>query len=201
MNFTDVDDKTIAASQQAGVSLRDYTDRFVAAFLEDAAALGLEAVEENPRATDEANLRAMVDMIGQLEARGHTYRSDGSIYYRIATLPGYGKLARLDHDGMQAGARVDADSYAKQDARDFVLAASSTSPVASVTPGLSASARASLELGSRTSATTSCPRSHRAATTFDPRKPVAPVTKMRADEVLTGRTPFGRLAAARCRCS
>src|SRR5512145_297078 len=34
MNFTDVDDKTIAASQQAGVSLREYTDRFIAAFLE-----------------------------------------------------------------------------------------------------------------------------------------------------------------------
>ena len=54
MNFTDVDDKTINASQQAGVPLREYTDRYVAAFLEDAAAMGLEPVEENPRATDEA---------------------------------------------------------------------------------------------------------------------------------------------------
>ena len=63
MNFTDVDDKTIAASQQAGVSLREYTDRYIAAFREDAAAMGLEPVEEMPRATDEANLRAMVDMI------------------------------------------------------------------------------------------------------------------------------------------
>ena len=121
MNFTDVDDKTIGASQQAGVSLREYTDRFIAAFLEDAAAMGLEPVEESPRATDEPNLRAMVDMITALEARGHTYRSDGSVYFRIATLPEYGKLARLDHEGMQAGARVDADTYTKHDARDFVL--------------------------------------------------------------------------------
>jgi cysteinyl-tRNA synthetase len=121
VNFTDVDDKTIAASQAAGVSLREYTDRFITAFLEDSAAMGLEPVEENPRATDEPNLRAMVEMIQQLEARGHTYRSGDSIYFRIATLPGYGKLARLDHDGIQAGARVDSDSYAKQDARDFVL--------------------------------------------------------------------------------
>jgi cysteinyl-tRNA synthetase len=121
MNFTDVDDKTIAASQQAGVSLREYTDRFVQAFREDAAALGLEAVEENPRATDEGNLRAMVEMVQALEARGHTYRSDGSIYFRIATQPEYGKLARLDHEGMQRGARLDADTYSKQDARDFVL--------------------------------------------------------------------------------
>ena len=121
MNFTDVDDKTINASQQAGVSLREYTDRYIAAFREDAAAMGLEPVEENPRATDEVNLRAMVDMIKALEARGHTYTSEGSVYFRIATLPGYGKLARLDHEGIQAGARVDSDTYTKHDARDFVL--------------------------------------------------------------------------------
>src|SRR5580765_6419843 len=121
MNFTDVDDKTIKASAEAGVSLREYTDRFVAAYHEDAAAMGLEPVEENPRATDEPNLRAMVDMVLALEARGHTYRSDGSVYFRIATQPDYGKLAHLDQAGMQAGARVDADTYAKDDARDFVL--------------------------------------------------------------------------------
>jgi len=121
MNFTDVDDKTIKASNEAGVSLREYTDRFVAAFHEDAAALGLEPVEENPRATDDANLRAMVDMVQALEARGHTYRSDGSVYFRIASQPDYGKLAHLDQAGMQVGARIDSDSYAKDDARDFVL--------------------------------------------------------------------------------
>jgi cysteinyl-tRNA synthetase len=121
MNFTDVDDRTIRASTEAGVPLREYTDRFIAAFHEDAAALGLEPVEENPRATDEANLRAMADMVNALDARGHTYRADGSVYFRIATLPGYGKLARLDAKGIQAGARVDADTYDKQDARDFVL--------------------------------------------------------------------------------
>ncbi|HEX5070743.1 MAG TPA: cysteine--tRNA ligase [Vicinamibacterales bacterium] len=121
MNFTDVDDKTIKASQEAGVSLREYTDRYVAAFHEDADALGLEPVEANPRATDEPNLRAMVEMVQALEARGHTYRSDGSVYFRIATQPDYGKLAHLDQDGMQVGARIDADTYAKDDARDFVL--------------------------------------------------------------------------------
>ncbi|MEO8070367.1 MAG: cysteine--tRNA ligase [Acidobacteriota bacterium] len=121
MNFTDVDDKTINAAVKAGMPLHDYTDLYIAAFLEDAAAMGLEPAEEYPRATDEANLRAMVEMIQQLDARGHTYASEGSIYFRIATLPSYGRLARLDHDGIQAGARVDSDSYAKQDARDFVL--------------------------------------------------------------------------------
>jgi cysteinyl-tRNA synthetase len=121
INFTDVDDKTIAGAQRDGVSLREYTDRYIAAFYEDAEALGLEPVEEMPRATDPANLAAMATMIRALEERGHTYKSDGSIYFKIATMPDYGKLARLDHDGMQAGARVDADSYAKEDARDFVL--------------------------------------------------------------------------------
>jgi cysteinyl-tRNA synthetase len=121
MNFTDVDDKTIRASREAGVSLREYTDRYIAAFREDAAALGLEPVEDSPRATDEANLRAMVAMVQALDARGHTYASEGSIYFKIATWPEYGKLAQLDPAGIQIGTRVDADSYSKEDARDFVL--------------------------------------------------------------------------------
>ena len=121
VNFTDVDDKTIKASRAAGVTLREYTDTYIDAFREDAAALGLEPVEEYPRATDEGNLRAMVDTVKALEDRGHTYRSDGSIYFKIDTFPEYGKLARLDHDGIRSGARIDADQYEKQDARDFVL--------------------------------------------------------------------------------
>ena len=63
----------------------------------------------------------MVEMIEALENHGHTYRSDGSIYFRIATFPDYGKLARLDQEGIKPGARVDTDNYAKEDARDFVL--------------------------------------------------------------------------------
>ncbi len=121
MNFTDVDDRTIAESQKAGVPLREYTDRFIAAFLEDSATLGLERPEAMPRATDEANLRAMTGMIQQLEANGHTYRSDGSVYFKISTLPQYGRLSHLDVAGIKAGARVDADKYSKEDARDFVL--------------------------------------------------------------------------------
>jgi cysteinyl-tRNA synthetase len=121
MNFTDVDDRTIVESQKAGVPLREYTDGFIRAFHEDAAALGLEPVEETPRATDEPNLRAMVDLVKALEQNGHTYRSDGSIYFKIATLPDYGKLVRLDHAGIRSGARIDSDRYEKEDARDFVL--------------------------------------------------------------------------------
>jgi len=121
VNFTDVDDRTIIGAQKAGMDLRTYTDQYITMFREDARALGLEEVEERPRATDDANLRAMADLIKALEKNGHTYTSDGSIYFKISTLPAYGKLARLDQDGMKPGARVDADSYAKEDARDFVL--------------------------------------------------------------------------------
>ena len=121
MNFTDVDDRTIIGAQKAGQDLRAYTEQYIQAFREDAQALGLEPVEETPRATDEANILAMADVIHALEKNGHTYLSDGSIYFKISTMPGYGRLARLDHDGMKPGARVDSDSYAKEDARDFVL--------------------------------------------------------------------------------
>jgi cysteinyl-tRNA synthetase len=121
MNFTDVDDRTIVGAEKAGQPLREYTNQFIDAFREDARALGLEPVEENPRATDEENLRAMAEMIKALEARGHTYRSDGSIYFKISTLPEYGGLSRIDQSGIMAGARVDSDNYTKEDARDFVL--------------------------------------------------------------------------------
>jgi cysteinyl-tRNA synthetase len=83
--------------------------------------LGLEAVEENPRATDPANIAAMAGLVVELERKGHTYLSDGSIYFKISSMPDYGKLAHLDHEGLHPGARVDTDDYAKDDARDFVL--------------------------------------------------------------------------------
>jgi len=121
VNYTDVDDKTINGAQKAGVSLREYTDPWIKLFREDMAALGVETPEETPRATDEANLKAMGDLILALEKNGHTYRRDGSVYFKISTLPDYGKLARLDHAGMKDGARVDVDEYSKDDPRDFVL--------------------------------------------------------------------------------
>jgi cysteinyl-tRNA synthetase len=121
INYTDVDDKTIAGAQKAGTSLREYTEQWIEKFRDDSEKLGIESVEETPRATDDQNLRAMGDMILALERNGHTYRRDGSIYFKIASLPTYGQLARLDLDGLHAGARVDVDEYPKDDARDFVL--------------------------------------------------------------------------------
>ena len=121
VNYTDVDDKTIAGALQAGISLREYTDKWIEAFREDSARMGIETPEETPRATDDENMRAMGEMILALEQKGHAYRRDGSIYFKISTLPQYGQLARLDRDGMKDGAAVDVDEYSKDDPRDFVL--------------------------------------------------------------------------------
>jgi cysteinyl-tRNA synthetase len=65
----------------------------------------------------------MVSLIEKLEQRGHAYRSDGSIYYRIKSFPEYGKLSKINFAGNVAGAseRVDTDKYEKEDARDFAL--------------------------------------------------------------------------------
>ena len=121
INYTDVDDKTIAGAQQAGMPLREYTDQWIDAFREDTEQLGIEVPEEMPRATDAANLRAMGDLVASLARNGHTYTRDGSTYFKISTQPDYGKLARLDHEGMKSGVSVDVDEYSKDDARDFVL--------------------------------------------------------------------------------
>jgi len=121
INYTDIDDKTITGAQGAAMPLREYTDQWIQAFREDSEQLGIEAPEETPRATDEPNLRAMGELIESLGRHGHTYTRDGSTYFKIATLPGYGKLARLDPEGMKSGVSVDVDEYAKEDARDFVL--------------------------------------------------------------------------------
>jgi cysteinyl-tRNA synthetase len=119
MNVTDVDDRIIQASTAAGVDIREYTEKYIQAFLEDIGALHIEMPEELVRATD--HIEDMVALIEKLQKKGLTYTSDGSIYYRIAKFPAYGKLSKIDLTGMQAGARVDMDQYEKDDARDFAL--------------------------------------------------------------------------------
>jgi cysteinyl-tRNA synthetase len=119
MNLTDVDDKTIHNAAAAGLSLADYTNRYIQAFLEDSRTLRLETPDKIVRATD--HIPEMARAIRQLEEKGFTYRSDGSIYFRIEKFPPYGKLSKIDMSGIRAGARVDQDEYEKADVRDFVL--------------------------------------------------------------------------------
>jgi cysteinyl-tRNA synthetase len=119
MNITDVEDKIIRNAMAQGKSIQDYTAVYAQAFLEDAAALRLERPERIVKATD--HIDDMVAAVKKLARDGFTYETDGSIYYRIAKFPEYGKLSHADFTGMQAGARVDVDEYEKADARDFVL--------------------------------------------------------------------------------
>jgi cysteinyl-tRNA synthetase len=119
MNVTDVDDRIISNATAAGIGIRDYTEKYIQAFLEDTDALHIELPEELVRATD--HIEDMVTLIERLQKKSLTYTSDGSIYFRISQFPAYGKLSKIDVAGMQAGARVDVDQYEKDDARDFAL--------------------------------------------------------------------------------
>src|SRR2546421_10880614 len=105
MNLTDVDDRIIANAAAAGVSIRDYTQKFAQAFFDDCKTLRIEAPEHWIRATD--HIDAMVQLIQRLQDKTYTYASEGSIYFRIAKFPDYGKLSKIDLTGIQAGARVD----------------------------------------------------------------------------------------------
>jgi cysteinyl-tRNA synthetase len=119
MNVTDVDDKIIRNAVAQRKSIGEYTAIYTKAFREDCDALRLEQPEHLTPATE--HIDDMVEAIGKLSAGNHTYVSDGSVYFRISTFPGYGKLSHNDFSGIIAGARVDVDEYEKADARDFAL--------------------------------------------------------------------------------
>jgi len=119
MNLTDVDDRIIANAAAAGKNIRDYTEKFAQAFFDDCKMLSIEAPEQWVRATD--HIDDMVQLIQRLQEKTFTYPSEGSIYYRIAKFPNYGKLSKIDLSGIQAGTRVDNDRYEKESARDFAL--------------------------------------------------------------------------------
>ncbi len=120
MNLTDVDDKTIRGAREAGVPLRDYTQTYKDMFFEDVKTLNIEPAEHYPAATD--HIPEVVSMIERLFENGLAYRSDdGSVYFSISKFENYGRLARIDTSGMQAGARVAQDEYEKENVADFAL--------------------------------------------------------------------------------
>jgi cysteinyl-tRNA synthetase len=94
MNITDVEDRIIAKSQEAGLSIDDYTAKYIDALWEDFDALGNERPDVVPRAT--RHIPEMVSLIEKLLETDHAYRSDGSIYYRISSFPEYGKLSKIN---------------------------------------------------------------------------------------------------------
>ena len=119
MNLTDVDDKTIQGAREAGLALGDFTAKYADAFFQDIARLNVDPAERYPKATD--HVPEMIELIRRLAERGHTYEAEGSVYFRIATFPGYGKLSGIDLDQMRRSERVVDDEYEKEDVKDFAL--------------------------------------------------------------------------------
>jgi cysteinyl-tRNA synthetase len=118
-NITDIDDKIIRRAQENGESIRQLTDRYIAAMNEDAAALGVLRPDHEPRATD--YVPQMLEMIGELERRGHAYVADNrDVCYSVRSFDGYGRLSGKSLEDLRAGERVDVVS-GKHDPLDFVL--------------------------------------------------------------------------------
>ncbi len=120
MNITDIDDKIIRGAAAADEPISALTERWLQQFRADALALRMTAPDALPRATQ--HIPQIVDIVQKLLAGGYAYRTeDGSIFFRIASSPNYGNLARLDPEQLRVGERVEADEYGKDDVRDFAV--------------------------------------------------------------------------------
>jgi len=122
MNITDVDDKTIRGSREAGVPLAEFTSQFKKAFFDDLDTLRIKRADSFPEATDPREIAKMIEMIGTLMERGLAYQAeDKSIYFRINKFPDYGKLAHFDLEELRSTGRVKSDEYDKEHIGDFAL--------------------------------------------------------------------------------
>jgi cysteinyl-tRNA synthetase len=120
MNLTDVDDKTIRAAREQGMTLAEYTEPFARAVLDESDALGIRRMDLYPRAT--AYVDRMISLVATLLERGLAYTTpDGSVFYDISAFPAYGCLSGKDLEQARKGDRVADDEYGKDDVRDFAL--------------------------------------------------------------------------------
>jgi len=117
-NFTDIDDKMIKRANETGITVAQLADRFIAAYYEDADALGIRRASVNPRATHEID--EIIRLVALLVEKGHAYQVDGDIYFDVTSFPEYGKLSKQSIDELMSGARVDVDDR-KKNPLDFAL--------------------------------------------------------------------------------
>jgi len=117
-NFTDVDDKIINRARQENTSCEAIAEKYITAFQQDMAALGVAPADIEPRATQ--HIKEIIDLIRRLEVKGFAYQRGGDVYFPVARFPGYGKLSGRSLEDMQAGARVEVDVH-KDNPLDFVL--------------------------------------------------------------------------------
>ena len=118
-NITDIDDKIIKRAAENKETVRQLTDRFIAAMHEDADALGVLRPDYEPRATE--YVPQMLDLIGKLEKNGYAYLAgNNDVCYSVRKFAGYGTLSGKSLEDLRAGERVDV-MEGKQDPLDFVL--------------------------------------------------------------------------------
>jgi cysteinyl-tRNA synthetase len=118
-NITDIDDKIIKRAAESGEAPEALAERFIRAMEEDAAALGLQKPDYEPRAT--RYVPQMQELIARLEKKGLAYRAPGGdVNYSVRKFAGYGRLSGKSLDELRAGERVEVDQD-KQDPLDFVL--------------------------------------------------------------------------------
>ncbi|MBC8095098.1 MAG: cysteine--tRNA ligase, partial [Akkermansiaceae bacterium] len=121
---TDVEDKIIRGVRENKTTLRDFTGKFEAAFLDDLKTLGCREPHQRPHATE--FMTDIIELIEKLIARGLAYKAaDGSVYFSIEKYRGcgctYGQLVKLNFEEMRVGERVKSDDYAKESVADFAL--------------------------------------------------------------------------------
>ncbi len=117
-NYTDIDDKIINRANQEGCDYSTISERYIQAFDEDMARLGLAKPTVEPKATD--HIGGIIGIIEALVAKGHAYASEGDVYYAVETFPEYLKLSGRNLEEMQAGARIEVGDK-KRNPMDFAL--------------------------------------------------------------------------------
>ncbi|MEO0926163.1 MAG: cysteine--tRNA ligase [Cyanobacteria bacterium J06643_13] len=123
-NFTDIDDKILKRASQEGISMEAVTEKYIAAYFEDMACLGVGEADAYPRATH--TLDGIKRLVAELEQKGFAYPASGDVYYAVQKFSDYGKLSGRKLEDMQAGAsgRVtteDPEETKKQYPFDFAL--------------------------------------------------------------------------------
>jgi len=119
MNITDLDDRTIEGAEKEGLPLRDFTDRYLDAFLQDMDRLGIRRAQAYPRASE--HVEEAIELARRLVDKGYAYEKFRSIYFDISRFKDYGRLSRIDLKKIKVGKTVDLDQYEKENPRDFTL--------------------------------------------------------------------------------
>jgi cysteinyl-tRNA synthetase len=97
-NFTDIDDKLIKRANEAGTTVKELAEKFIASYFDDMDALNIKRADLYPRATEE--VPKIIEVISGLVKKGHAYPVGGDVYFSVSSFPGYGKLSHRRQEDM-----------------------------------------------------------------------------------------------------